>query len=372
MPKAASEDRAAMGTLAEPLACSQCCEDAYRDIQTQQDQCFRPYKMAIDPFPRIRLCLLVAYFALGCYCGYRMELSPCDTVYFVMVTVTTVGYGDISFKTNGDRLFGVLFILTGVVIVGVTLSTVIAKATMKAEEWAHDVTVRMRKPCGDCHSSSSVSAATNARGEMSSPTSSSNPIHRLARKYEAHRVKLRRDFFNCLLNLGVMFGVWTLVMMWFENWDWISALYFCVVTATSVGYGDVVPMKSVSKLVTVVFIFAAFFHMAHAFAMLYQLPISFIREGRLSQCMLRHGAGLKAEQLQTILKSKMRMLARCGRHPVEDPLSVSRAEFALMHLVFQQKITMDDLDHSFDVFDVLDSNNTDTLDWGDLSETKRI
>lgn len=41
---------------------------------------------------------------------------------------------------------------------------------------------------------------------------------------------------------------------WAESWSWVDALYFCTLTVTTVGYGDLVPTSDISKLVTVGFI----------------------------------------------------------------------------------------------------------------------
>jgi len=40
-----------------------------------------------------------------------------------------------------------------------------------------------------------------------------------------------------------------------EGWSWIDALYFSVITLSTVGYGDFSPTTTVSKLFTMVYIF---------------------------------------------------------------------------------------------------------------------
>jgi hypothetical protein len=47
-----------------------------------------------------------------------------------------------------------------------------------------------------------------------------------------------------------------LAFMWLEGWGWVDALYFCVVTQATVGFGDIVPTTDAGKLFTVVYIFA--------------------------------------------------------------------------------------------------------------------
>jgi voltage-gated potassium channel len=38
-----------------------------------------------------------------------------------------------------------------------------------------------------------------------------------------------------------------------EGWSYIDALYFCVMTMSTVGYGDLVPTSNLSKIFTMVY-----------------------------------------------------------------------------------------------------------------------
>jgi voltage-gated potassium channel Kch len=40
-----------------------------------------------------------------------------------------------------------------------------------------------------------------------------------------------------------------------EGWSYLDALYFSVSTATTLGYGDLVPITSVGKIFTIIFAF---------------------------------------------------------------------------------------------------------------------
>ncbi|MBI5733234.1 two pore domain potassium channel family protein [Candidatus Jorgensenbacteria bacterium] len=40
-----------------------------------------------------------------------------------------------------------------------------------------------------------------------------------------------------------------------EGWSWIDSLYFCVITLTTIGYGDFTPQTDVGKIFTIVYVF---------------------------------------------------------------------------------------------------------------------
>lgn len=41
---------------------------------------------------------------------------------------------------------------------------------------------------------------------------------------------------------------------YFEKWTWIDSIYFCVVTLTTVGYGDFAPQTDGGKIFTIFYI----------------------------------------------------------------------------------------------------------------------
>jgi voltage-gated potassium channel len=44
------------------------------------------------------------------------------------------------------------------------------------------------------------------------------------------------------------------IFMLLEDWSFVEALYFCVVTSTTVGYGDLTPDSDAGRLATIVYI----------------------------------------------------------------------------------------------------------------------
>ena len=57
---------------------------------------------------------------------------------------------------------------------------------------------------------------------------------------------------------GALVLTGTLFYWRFEDWTIIEALYFCVVTLTTVGYGDLHPTTAVTQIFTIVYILTGF------------------------------------------------------------------------------------------------------------------
>ncbi|KAH8059630.1 potassium channel [Aureococcus anophagefferens] len=69
------------------------------------------------------LFIIASYYVVGILVLHRFEgWSTVDSIYFLSVTVTTIGYGDISPTTNAGQLASCALILAGIVFVLTTLS----------------------------------------------------------------------------------------------------------------------------------------------------------------------------------------------------------------------------------------------------------
>jgi len=72
-----------------------------------------------------------------------------------------------------------------------------------------------------------------------------------------------------------------------EGWSYLDALYFSVITATTVGYGDFVPITSAGKIFTIIYAFCTigfafyFFTLVGKYFFTHRLKKEILESGRL-------------------------------------------------------------------------------------------
>lgn len=63
-----------------------------------------------------------------------------------------------------------------------------------------------------------------------------------------------KNYRDLLITTSIVIGVGSVVYHYLEGWSWIDAIYFSVITLTTVGYGDFSPQTSEGKIFTIFYI----------------------------------------------------------------------------------------------------------------------
>jgi len=82
------------------------------------------YQLNRDISEILRACVLIALLTVIGSIVYRLNegMSTVDAVYFSMITLATVGYGDIDQRKESTKIFDIFYILIGVPLMGLAVS----------------------------------------------------------------------------------------------------------------------------------------------------------------------------------------------------------------------------------------------------------
>ncbi|KAJ9689964.1 hypothetical protein PVL29_012567 [Vitis rotundifolia] len=266
--------------------------------------------------------LLVAYLAVGtlCFCLIRDQIKGrktngvLDAVYFCVVTMTTVGYGDLVPDTILAKLLACVFVFSGMALGGLILSR------------AADYIVEKQEV---------LLVKAMHRHEKAGPAE-------ILEDVEANKVKYK--FILALTLLLVLIIVGTLLLSLVEKLSFIDAFYCVCVTITTLGYGDESFSTGVGRAFAVFWILSSTICLAQFFLYLAEL----YTEGR------------QRSLAKWVLTRKMTFSDLEGADLDHDQ-AVSAAEFILYKLKEMGKISQEDILLWMERFKDLDVDGSGSL-----------
>jgi hypothetical protein len=178
----------------------------------------------------IRTVLLIFLFFVGTALYFHKveEWTFIECVYFTVVTITTIGYGDYHPTKDEGRLVTIFVIIFGLVFVFGAINGFAMEVIRYTEE--------------------------NALASLNKINpKTSDPSDLVGMKAAMNRQHTFRIILSILGVLIVIFGGAT-YFTYFEGWTFISSVYYCVVTTTTVGYGDLTVANEGSRLFSIFYI----------------------------------------------------------------------------------------------------------------------
>ncbi|GLT50561.1 hypothetical protein SLA2020_240400 [Shorea laevis] len=306
-----------------------------RDLKPRTPQVPKPQSEA-SFLIRQAVSLLTIYLALGVviYTFNREKFSGIEThpavdaLYFCIVTMCTIGYGDITPLTPATKVFACVFVLVGFGFIDILLSGLVSYV-LDLQENIILTGIQMKK---------------------SQPGFS-------ARNYivdvEKGRMRIR-------LKVGLALGVVILciavgasVLFFVEGLDWIDSVYLSVMSVTTVGYGDRAFKTLPGRLFAAIWLLVSTLAVARAFL--------YLAEARVDK---RH---------RTIAKWVLQR-----EITVEDLLAadlnndgfISKSEYVIHKLKEMGKVGEKDILEICNQFSKLDTNNSGKITLPDLLENR--
>jgi len=226
--------------------------------------------------------------------------SPLNCAYFAIVLLTTVGYGDVTPQSQGARGFTIVFALLGMAVLGVALlSFVAAVIDAQAEARKRFIYVSLRSlrslrprkmpkipdrlrhphlphlpqiqlpaqirrmslatPRPPDSATAGAPAATALGAERPhthhAPHLTVHPAELTNFEYAMTVLRMSQPVILCLV-LGTLLGTGV------EGWQGVDALYFAVITVTTIGFGDMSPQTDLGRALACVYLPLSVFSVA--------------------------------------------------------------------------------------------------------------
>ena len=255
--------------------------------------------------------------------------SLLDSVYFAHVTMSTVGYGDLSPATRGGQVFTLLYIFFGVAVVFSRLADLLTGFTQPIFNFTRTMLERKFPQ-----------AAIDIDGD--GVADFKIPRHPLIYFGKALAGPITLIF---ALQCG-----WAAIFCAVQDdWSYWIAFYHCIVTATTVGYGDTSITTDAGKVV-------AIFHIIFSVASISALINDVVDLHHQRSSLLRRAELLSAKldpQLITTLDN--------------DGSGVDKFEFVVGMLIKLEIVSWEDVIPFVTQFHALDSDNSGHLTTDDLA-----
>eukprot|EP00555_Chaetoceros_dichaeta_P013369 CAMPEP_0198251428 /NCGR_PEP_ID=MMETSP1447-20131203/2263_1 /TAXON_ID=420782 /ORGANISM="Chaetoceros dichaeta, Strain CCMP1751" /LENGTH=366 /DNA_ID=CAMNT_0043936447 /DNA_START=167 /DNA_END=1267 /DNA_ORIENTATION=+ len=160
-----------------------------------------------------------------------------DSMYFTVVSFTTVGYGDLYPTDDGQRAFTTIYVIIGIIVLGGIALGVIFDGLFGAYDTAVS---KVRKHIFESNFCK-LDKLTCCK-----PTCGDEKEQWLL---DDVKTVLYAALPGTALNIAI-----AAIIGHFEGWTFLTSVYFSFITATSIGYGDVAPTTQNMRLVAVFYL----------------------------------------------------------------------------------------------------------------------
>jgi len=231
-----------------------------------------------------------------------------DALYFCVTTMTTVGYGDLAPSSDSSKIFTIVYILLGLSIVATSLGLV--------------------------------------AGQIGSALAGQKPVPRHVR--HVHQALSAIATIFALIAMGAGFVYWS------EGWEPLDAIYWAVVTAATVGYGDLTTENEMTRL--------------------FGVPYMLVAVGGFAVCLSKFGSifmEIEAERNVNAFVARGVSEGMIDEMDEDGSGEIDKAEFLEYMLVTLGKVDQEDVDKVLAMFDELDVDGGGTIGKEDIVAKKK-
>ncbi|KAH6775818.1 Outward rectifying potassium channel protein [Perilla frutescens var. hirtella] len=270
---------------------------------------------------------LIIYLTIGTICFYFVQGQIkgekidriLDSVYFCIVTMTTVGYGDLVPNSVASKLLACAFVFSGMVLIGLMVSKG-ADYLVEKQEILLVKALHMNRKTG----------STEILKEM-----------------EDNKVR-----YKCLVAMAllvVLFLVGTLFLATVEKLDLVDAIYCVCSTVTTLGYGDKSFSTKAGRVFAIFWILTSTICLAQFLCYIAELNTESRQKALVKYVLTRRMTNVDLESAD-----------------IDEDGTVGAAEFVIYKLKEMGKINQEDISLLLEEFELLDVDQSGTLSTSDL------
>ncbi|KAL9999322.1 putative Two pore domain potassium channel, EF-hand domain pair, EF-Hand 1, calcium-binding protein [Helianthus debilis subsp. tardiflorus] len=293
----------------------------------------KPPQLGSPSIVRQSAVLLVTYLSLGVviywynndhFVGTETYVVV-DALYFCIVTMCTIGYGDILPNSPVTKLFSIMFVLVGFGFIDILLSSMVSYVLDLQENYL-------------------LSHLTNEKKRY-------HPSYII--DFKKGRMRIRTKVGLALGVVVLCIGLGVAVLHFVENLGWLDCFYLSVMSVTTVGYGDIAFSSASGRVFACVWLLVSTLAVARAFL--------YLAEARVDK---RHRRMVKWVLGQDLT------VAQFLAADIDNNGSVSKAEYVIYKLKEMGKVTDKDILQICTIFDRLDTGNSGKISLADLMQSR--
>lgn len=271
--------------------------------------------------------LLIVYLIVGCTCFYlvrdqivgKKTNGILDALYFCIVTMTTVGYGDLVPHSVPAKLLACAFVFSGMAFIALFLSKA-ADYLVEKQEILLVKAVHLRQKVG---------------------------MRQMLKEIETKKAEYK--FLTIIVTLLVLVILGTVILVEVEKLDIIDAFYCVCATITTLGYGDKSFSTAFGRVFAVFWILTSTICLAQFFLYLAEIQMEHRQQSLVKWVLTRRMTVVDLEAAD-----------------LDDDGVVSAAEFVIYKLKEMGKINQEDVALVMEEFENLDVDQTGTISNSDL------
>ncbi|XP_014504362.1 two-pore potassium channel 1 [Vigna radiata var. radiata] len=243
-----------------------------------------------------------------------------DALYFTIVTMTTVGYGDLVPDSHLTKLLACAFVFSGMALIGLTVSKA-ADYLVEKQELLLVKAMHVHQKVGSTG---------------------------ILRELETN--KTRYKLFVVFFLLLVLFTAGTIFLVTVEKLDVIDAFYCVCSTITTLGYGDKSFSTQTGRIFAVFWILTGTITLAQFFLYIAELNTEIRQKELVKWVLTRKVTNLDLEAAD-----------------LDEDGTVGAAEFVIYKLKEMGKISQEDISLVMQEFEQLDVDDSGTLSPSDIT-----